>query len=94
MKLKSGRKIEVKLMSIDDVDFCLDIQSFRRESDGKMAVYNVSKSVTAWIRRGLKGGDFKSEINGEITDELIREMTMAERIELSELIKSHNILGE
>ena len=60
--LETGRKIEVKEMSIDDVDFCNDLQRISQEKDGNISIYGINRSNTAWIRKGLAGGDFKTEM--------------------------------
>ena len=81
-------------MSCDDMDNCGDLQTFGREVDGKIAVYGTNKSNTAWIRKGLAGGDFKVEINGVVPDAVIKELTTTEKIELVQLIQEHNHLGK
>ena len=59
IELKTGRKIQLKEMSIDDVDFCSDIADILYDETGSVStVRGVSKSRTAWLRRGISGGDF------------------------------------
>jgi len=55
--LKSGRNVEIKQMDIDDVDYCDDLQRISQEKDGNIAIYGINRSNTAWIRKGLIGGD-------------------------------------
>ena len=93
-KLKSKRKVILKEMSIDDMDHCNDLQHICQESDGGISIYGLNKSNTAWIRKGLSGGDFKDVINGVVPDSVIRELNETEKIELVGLIKEYNNLGE
>ena len=92
--LETGRKIEVKEMSIDDVDFCNDLQRISQEKDGNISIYGINRSNTAWIRKGLGGGDFKTEINGSVPDSVIRELSEDEKIELVGYIKEYQNLGK
>tara|TARA_R100000808_G_scaffold5861_1_gene17704 strand:- start:832 stop:1122 length:291 start_codon:yes stop_codon:yes gene_type:complete len=92
--LKSGRNVEIKQMDIDDVDYCDDLQRISQEKDGNIAIYGINRSNTAWIRKGLIGGDFKAEINGSVPDDVIRELSEEEKIELVGAIRGHQSLGK
>ena len=95
--LESGRKVEIKDMSIDDVDFCNDITTIvYDEAGGLSTVKGISKARTAWLRRGIEGGDFKNfELQGKVvSDKVIKELTEAERNELMQLIQAHQQMGE
>ena len=98
VELKSGRKIQLKEMSVDDVDFCQDIAEIIYNQDGEVStVRGVSKSRTAWIRRGLAGGDFKEfslDIKGFAGDSAIKEMNETEKNELMQLIQGYQSMGE
>jgi hypothetical protein len=93
-KLSTGRKVVLNEMTYDDMDICKDIQKFGTMTDGSTVVYNFHKSMTTWIRKGLSGGDFKQKINGSVPDSVLKELTDVEKLELVELIKNYNILGE
>ena len=93
-KLSTGRKVVLNEMTYDDMDVCKDIQKFGTMTDGSTVVYNFHKSMTTWIRKGLSGGDFKQKINGSVPDSVLKELTDVEKLELVELIKNYNILGE
>ena len=84
MKLKSGKEITLNDMSVDDMDYCNDLKRFAQEVDGFITVYNVNKSNTAWIRKGVKNSD----------DKFIKSLKEAEKLELVVLIQKHNQLGE
>ena len=96
--LASGRNIKLKEMSIDDVDFCQDIAEIIYNQDGEVStVRGVSKSRTAWIRRGLVGGDFKDfslDMKGFAGDSVIKELNEAEKNELMQLIQGYQNMGE
>ena len=92
-KLKSKRKVILKEMSIDDMDHCGDMMKLGVDKDGYYQ-QGVNKMQTAWIRKGLSGGDFKVEINGVVPDSVIKELSETEKIELVGLIKEYNQLGE
>ena len=98
IELKSGRKIQLKEMSIDDVDFCSDIAEIIYSEAGEVStVRGVSKSRTAWLRRGIDGGDFKDfSLNGKglVGDTVLKELNEAEKNELMGLIQGYQTLGE
>ena len=93
-KLSTKRKVVLREMSIDEMDDCGDLQRFGRETDGRIAVYGTNKSNTAWIRKGLAGGDFKTAINGVVPDSVIKELSVIEKIELVQLIQEYSNLGK
>ena len=93
-KLSTKRTVVLKEMSIDDMDHCNDLQHICQESDGGISIYGLNKSNTAWIRKGLSGGDFKDVINGVVPDSVIKELSVTEKTELVELIREHSTLGE
>jgi len=98
VELSSGRKIELKEMSIDDIDFCSDIPEIVYDEAGEVStVRGVSKSRTAWLRRGIAGGDFKEfSLNGKglVGDTVLKELNEAEKNELMGLIQGYQSLGE
>ena len=98
VELKSGRKIQLKEMSIDDVDFCQDIAEIIYNEAGEVStVKGVSKSRTAWLRRGIDGGDFKDfslNVKGLVEDSVIRELNEVEKNELMGLIQGYQSMGE
>ena len=98
VELSTGRKIKLKDMSIDEIDFCQDIPSVVYGDDGEVqTVKGISKSRTAWIRRGLEGGDFKNfslDLKGLVEDASIKELTESEKNELMQLIQGYQNMGE
>ena len=95
-KLKSGRKVKIKSMSVDQIDECTDLPEVIFEGGSIKTILNSSKARTQWIRYGLAGGDFKDykEINGIATDSVIKQMNLTEKDELMTLIQDDQVLGE
>ena len=93
-ELSTGRKVVLKEMDYDDMDICKDVQKFGTMSDGNTVVYDFHKSITMWIRKGLSGGDFKTEINGTVPDNVIKELSDIEQNSMKEFIGKYGRLPE
>jgi hypothetical protein len=83
-KLSTGKEIKLKEMSVDDMDYCNDLPQVRYEGDVVVAITNLAKARTAWIRRGVEGAD----------DSFIKSLTEDEKNELSLAVQEHQRLGE
>ena len=97
VELKSKKKIELREMTIDEVDFCNDLSVLRYEDGEVSHVSGLSKTRTAWLRRGIKGGDFKgfkAGIDGYPEDSVLKQLTEEEKNELVKLVQEHQSLGE
>lgn len=82
---KLGEKsVKIKEMSVDDIDFCNDVPQMRYEGDEVVAITNLSKARTAWIRKGVEGCD----------DSLIKSLSEDEKNELSLAVQEYQRLGE
>ena len=93
-KLKSGRKVLIKEMSVDQIDECTDIPEVIFAEGSVKTIKNSSKARTQWIRYGLGGGafkHFKEEIN-IVVDQCIKEMTLEENDEVMFLIQDAQVL--
>lgn len=84
LKLKSKREVKLMEMSVDDIDYCNDVPQMRYEGDEIVAITNLSKARTAWIRRGVKGAD----------DKFIKSLSDDEKNELSLAVQEYQRLGE
>ena len=95
-KLKSGRKVLIKEMSVDQIDECTEIPEGIFDGGTIKTIKNSSKARTQWIRYGLGGGAFKhfKEVNGIVVDEAIKEMTLEEKDDLMLLIQDAQVLGK
>ena len=97
VELKSKKKIELREMTIDEVDFCNDLSVLIYENGEVSHVSGLSKTRTAWLRRGIKGGDFKgfkTGTDGYPEDSVLKQLTEDEKNELVKLIQEHQSLGE
>ena len=83
IKLSSGKEVKIKEMSVDDIDFCNDIPEMRYDGDNLVAIKNLSKARTAWIRRGVEGAD----------DNFIKSLNDDDKNELSVAIQDYQRLG-
>ena len=97
VELKSKKKIELREMGIDEVDFCND-QAVMKYKDGEMShISGLSRTRTAWLRRGIKGGDFKgfkTGTDGYPEDSVLKQLSEAEKNELVQLVQEYQSLGE
>ena len=82
-KLKD-KSVKIKEMSVDDIDFCNDVPQMRYEGDQVVAITNLSKARTSWIRRGVEGTD----------DKFIKSLSEDEKNELSLAVQEYQRLGE
>tara|TARA_R100000406_G_scaffold27846_1_gene17884 strand:+ start:117 stop:422 length:306 start_codon:yes stop_codon:yes gene_type:complete len=96
LKLSTGRAVQLKEMSIDDIDMCTDTTVLVMKNGEIQSIGNISKARTAWIRKGLIGGDFKNfKMNGNVVDDsVLKQLTDDEKNELSNLIQEHQKVGE
>ena len=94
VELSTKRKVEIAEMSIDDMDYCNDIITMSQDDNGKTVIKNLNKARTAWLRKGIAGGDFKSKFNGSVSDSALKELSEDEKNELNALIQEHQKLGE
>jgi len=83
-KLSTGKEIKIKEMSVDDIDYCNDIPQMKYEGEEVVAITNLSKARTAWIRRGVEGCD----------DKFIKALSEDEKNELSLAVQEYQRLGE
>jgi hypothetical protein len=96
-KLKSGRKVVIREMSIDDIDTCKDMLQVIFKGGSAQTVSGLNKQKTHWIRKGLCGGDFKDwpfPEKGDAPDNVLKQLTEIERDELVALIQEAQSLGE
>ena len=95
-KLKSGRKVKIRSMTVDQIDECTDIPEVIFDGGSIKTIRNSSKARSQWIRYGLGGGDFKDykEINGIVVDSVIKQMTLEDKDDLMTVIQDVQTLGE
>ena len=95
--LKSGRKVVIKDMSLDDIDTCKDMLQIIFDGGKASTVRGINKQRTNWIRKGLGGGEFKNWPNpngASAPDHVIKQLNDDEREELVQFIQEAQTLGE
>ena len=83
LKIKD-KKVKIREMSVDDIDFCNDLPQMRYENDQVVAITNLSKARTAWIRKGIDKAD----------DKFIKSLSEDEKNEISLAVQEYQRLGE
>ena len=81
--LKSGKKITLLEMSVDDIDSCTDKAEPIFEDGEVKTMRNLSKARTLWMRKGVKDCD----------DKLIKSLTEEDKTELVLSIQEYQKLG-
>jgi len=97
LELSTGRKVKLKEMSCDEIDYCQDTTLIVYGDNDKVEhIKNISKSRTAWIRHGLIGGDFEWIENnkGQPADSVLKALSEVEKNELMAMIQDFQKLGE
>ena len=85
IKLKSGRKVKVKEITLDDKDSLMDGLKYKMV-DGKVeGVEMMYSTMTKWMRLC---------IDGDTTDKALMKFTLEEKTELFIELQNRVILGE
>ena len=94
-KLKSGRKVKIKQLSEDQLAELKDIPEVYFIGEKERTIRNTNKANLAWLRQGLGGGDFQDwKPNGVgPPDNVLRQLTDTERLELVGLIQECQIVN-
>ena len=86
LKLKSGREIGIKDVSLDERDEMLDTVEYAHDDKGNVnGVKMMHSTITKWLRNGL---------NGQATDEFILGLTFEERTEIFLKMQEMLLTGE
>ena len=88
-KLKSGRKVQIKELTEDQIADLKDIPEIYFIGDQERTIRNTNKANLAWLRCGIGGGDFDDgKPNGVAPpDHGLRQLTEDARLEIVLLIK-------
>ena len=79
IKLKSGMKIKLKDVSIDERDEMLDAVEYDYTKDGEvLGVKMMHSTMTKWIRIG---------VDGDTSDKFLKKLTLQDRIEIFNVAK-------
>ena len=86
LKLKTGREINIKNVSLDERDEMLDSVEYTYDDKGNVSgVKMMHSTITKWLRYGL---------NGQATDEFILGLTFDERTEIFLKMQEKLLPGE
>ena len=86
IKLKSGKKVKLKDVSIDERDQMLDSVEYEIKDDGSIGQIKMMHStMTKWIRIG---------VDGDTSDKYIKSLTLEERIEIFTKMQEEYLVGE
>ena len=79
-ELKSGRKLKLKDISIDERDEIMDSVKWEMDKDGKPTKIEMMHStMTKWIRVSL---------SGDTSDKFLRSLTFEEKVEIFSFMQS------
>lgn len=86
IKLKSGKVVKLKVLSIDTRDECLDRVDFVFDDNNNVTgVTAMQKTITHWMR---------TLIDGDTSDKELLKFTMEERGEFFSIVQNKLFLGE
>tara|TARA_R100000654_G_scaffold5379_3_gene15256 strand:- start:641 stop:922 length:282 start_codon:yes stop_codon:yes gene_type:complete len=86
IKLKSGKKIKLKDVSIDERDEMLDSVQYEYTKDGEVgSVKMMHSTMTKWIRIG---------VNGDTSDKFLKTLTLEDKTEIFTEMQNLYLLGE
>ena len=86
IKLKGGKKLKIKDISIDERDGLLDSVSYDYSADGKvLGVKMMHSTITKWLRICL---------NGDTSDKFLLKLSLEERTEAFMEMQNMFFLGE
>tara|TARA_R100001594_G_scaffold76453_1_gene111062 strand:+ start:199 stop:480 length:282 start_codon:yes stop_codon:yes gene_type:complete len=85
-KLKSGQKIKLKDVSIDEKDAMLDAVQYEFKENGDVqGVKMMHSTMTKWIRIG---------VDGDTSDEFLQKLTLQDKIEIFTKMQNLYLVGE
>ena len=94
-KLKSGRKVQIKDLTEDQIADLKDIPEIYFIGEAERTIRNTNKAHLAWLRCGIGGGEFDDwKPNGTAPpDHVLKQLTAEERLELVGLIQECQIIN-
>ena len=85
-KLKSGQKIKLKDVSIDEKDAMLDAVEYEFKENGDVqGVKMMHSTMTKWIRIG---------VDGDTSDEFLKKLSLQDKIDIFTKIQNLYLVGE
>ena len=86
MKLKSGKKIKLKDVSIDERDEMLDSVEYQYDEKGNpKGMKMMNTTMTKWIRVG---------VDGDTSDKFLKTLSLEDRTEIFIKMQEYLLVGE
>ena len=86
VKLKSGKKLKIKSINLDDRDMLLDSVEYTYKEDGSLlGVKMMNSTMTKWMR---------TCIDGDTSDKTLLEFNFEEKTELFTILQEMFTMGE
>ena len=86
IKLKTGRKLKIKDVSLDERDELLDSVQYQFDAKGNVeSIKMMNTTVTKWMRIGL---------DGDTSDDFLKTLTIEERTEIFLKMQESIMVGE
>ena len=86
IKLKSGKKIKLKDVSIDERDEMLDSVEYQYDAKGNpKGMKMMNSTITKWLRLS---------IDGDISDEFLKTLTLQDRTDVFIKMQEYLLVGE
>ena len=86
IKLKSGLKVKIKDVSLDERDEMLDSVEYQFNEKGEPAgVKTMHSTITKWLRLGLEG---------DTSDKFIKKLSFEDRTEIFLKMQEGLLMGE
>ena len=86
MKLKSGKKIKLKDVSIDERDEMLDSVQYQYDEKGSpKGMKMMNTTMTKWIRTG---------VNGDTSDKFLKTLSLQDKTEIFTKMQEYLMVGE
>jgi len=85
-KLKSGKKVKLKEVTLDERDAMLDGVEYEMTPDGEPSGMKMMHStITKWLRLGLEG---------DTSDDVLKEFSFNDRTEIFLKMQTKLLVGE
>ena len=85
-KLKSGKKIKLKDVSIDERDEMLDSVEYQYDAKGNpQGMKMMNTTMTKWIRLG---------VDGDTSDKFLKSLLLEDRTEIFIKMQEYLLVGE
>ena len=86
LKLKSGKKIKIKDVSVDEKDMLLDLLQYEYNEDGTVKTMALIHSTTTkWIR---------TAVEGDTSDKFLKTLSLEDRTEIFIGLQENLLVGE